>query len=131
MPVQVDWHQSKERVIRQHVSGDWETQEWFDAAETAVQMAQDAPHEVAVIVDYADDVDVNRVPDGLLRALIELREHPFVTNDNISCVAVVGLSGQLAQVDRIFQRLHQQRKSVRVDTLEDAVRIVENDLLES
>jgi len=71
---------------------------------------------------------MNRVPDGMLHALNDLPKHPLVQEDSIACVAVVGLSGQLALVDRIFQRIHKQRKSVRVNTFEEALQMIEQGL---
>ena len=131
MPSQVTWYNDTKTIIRQHLSGQWETTEWFEAAATAVTMARTVDYNVAIIVDYADDVDMNRVPTGLLQAITNLPKHPFTTDDNIVCIAIVGLSGKLAQADRIFQRLHQQRKSVRVATLEKALQVVAQDLAET
>lgn len=124
----VQWHDDAHTIICQQICHDWTTQEWLHAAQTVVAMAEAQTHKVGVIVDYADDVDMNRVPDGMLHALNDLPKHPLVQEDSIACVAVVGLSGQLALVDRIFQRIHKQRKSVRVNTFEEALQMIEQGL---
>ena len=128
--IHVQWYDDNHTIIRQHISAAWETEEWLQAAQNVAKMAEAQNHEVSVIVDYAPDVDMNRIPDGMLHALNDLPEHPLVQEDSIACVAVVGLSGQLALVDRIFQRIHKPHKSVRVSTLDEALQMIEQGLVE-
>lgn len=126
MPTQVSWYDPTQTIIHKQISGEWEINEWRQAAQNASCMAAEVNHPVSVIVEYAPDVDMNRIPDGLMRFLHQVPKLPIVTETNINRVIVVGLNGKLALADRIFQRLHRPKKGVRVPTFDDALAIAQS-----
>lgn len=122
MPIAVNWFNDSHSVIYIVVSDPWIWDDFFAASRQASTLAQTVSHEVSFMADFTHS---KQFPRGLslqrVRTILDFKQanSGVLVSFGVSPFMRVMLNTVLAAVGRV------RANAVIVDTLEDALRVVE------
>jgi hypothetical protein len=123
MSVTCHWQDDQKLIVMHDFTGDWSPQELLEAMTECFSMIEGVEHPAACVYNF---LDAGKPGTGLIAALPQISRLMHPRAEMIILVGSRGLTSAAAQVySRLYQTVH------RVETVEDAVYLVEHRLRDS